>query len=113
MNPNVLGALQWVTGGVSLIAFLAALAFYAYRSRLKASLDIIQTAPEKDRVKAIDAFADRFSVDTSGLTKDQKLQVVMRQLQIRAHRQYIIAVSAVFIGTLFLALAFVAIHLGK
>jgi hypothetical protein len=50
---NAWGALQYVSSGLSLVAFGIAAILLAYRARLAHRAEIIKSAPETDRLDAI------------------------------------------------------------
>ena len=100
METGILEALQYVTGGFSLAAFVGALILFAYRSRLQAKVDLIQSLPEADKAASLSALGDSFQVPTEGLNNVQKLRVIEQQVAIRARRDIIIAVVLVIFALL-------------
>lgn len=100
MSTELLSALQYVTGGFSLVAFITAAILLAYRSRMQSGIDILLALPEAERADSVNSLADRFAVDTSGLTKEQKLRIVLEQLNIRARRDKMVAIVLVIFGFL-------------
>ena len=63
MGVSLLQAIQYVTGGVTLAAFLGAVMLFAYRSRLQSKVNSIKALPEADRAPSLKALADVFQVD--------------------------------------------------
>jgi hypothetical protein len=72
------GALQYVGTGLSLVAFVVAAIFLAYRARLTQRAEIIRSAPEQQRLEAIATTAEFFRVDVSGLTRAQQQEARRR-----------------------------------
>ena len=81
---------------IGLIAFLAAVAFYAYGRRLAERRKIIAHASDKDRRRLIEgAIRDFTIVNTNSLTNDQKFQLINDELKHRMRRFLIASVAAV------------------
>jgi hypothetical protein len=95
--------------GLSLVAFVVAAVLYAYRARLTARARIIQSAPAAERLKAIEATAEFFNVDVSGLSPKQKQEIVMAQIQLRARRELLFAGVSLGIAILLAIVAIVTI----
>jgi hypothetical protein len=106
---NAWSAIQYVGSGLSLVAFVVAIALFAYRARLKQRARIIQSAPAADRLKAIEATAEFFNVDVSGVPPEQKYKIVMAQIQLRARRELLFAGVSLAIAVLLAIVAIVAI----
>lgn len=95
--------------GLSLVAFIVAIALYAYWARLRNRATVISKMPARDRLAAIDATAEFLRVDVSGLPSKDKHDIVLRQLAIRARRELMLAGIAIAIALLLGAVAIVAI----
>ncbi len=108
---NGFSAIQWVSSGLSLVAFIVAAALLAYRSRLKHRAEIISSARAEDRIEAISATAEIFRVDISGLHPAQQENIVMAQLKIRARRELMIAVFGLIIAIFFFSVVVITIIL--
>jgi hypothetical protein len=102
-------AIQYVGGGVSLVAFLAAAALYAYTAWLRHQAQTIKSAPEKDRVEAIATAAEFFRVDLSKWPVKQQQQVVLTQIEMRARRDMLRALVVAVFAILLAVIALVAI----
>jgi hypothetical protein len=94
-------AISYVSSGVTLVAFLAAAAVLAYRASLKKQEALIRAAPEEDRVRMAEQVLERFQVDTSGLTKQQRYDIAMEQIRNRIR-------MAMIVGTVVVIIAFLA-----
>jgi hypothetical protein len=102
-------ALPEIGTGISLVAFVVAIVFYAYRSHLKSRATIIANMPEQDRLKAIDATAEFLRVDVTGLTSKAKHDIVSQQLRLRARRDTMLAGIALVVAILLGIVAILAI----
>jgi hypothetical protein len=76
-------AIPYVSSAITLVAFIGAVAVFAYRSSLKRQEKLIKTAPDHDRVKMAEQILERFQVDTEGLTKAQRYDIAMAQIRNR------------------------------
>ena len=101
--------LPYITSGVTLVAFLAAVAAWLHRSKLKHDSELIRSAPQDKRDALISAYLGRFEVDTANLTKQQQYDVVVKQIDGRAQRFKWLVVAALTIAILFTTLAIYAI----
>ncbi|TPM94228.1 hypothetical protein FJ966_18345 [Mesorhizobium sp. B2-1-5] len=93
-------AIQHVSSAFSLVAFVVAAAVYAYRSRLQTQSELVKSAVKEDRPGVVEAIAERFSVDTRGLTRTQKAEIVLRQIDIRARRELMVFVFFLVVAVL-------------
>jgi hypothetical protein len=106
-------AIQYVTGGLSLVAFLATALLFAYRYRLQTRAKIITSAPEQERVEAIATEAEFFRVQTDGLTKEQKVQIILAQIHARERRTVLFGALVFCVAFLLALIAIVAIEQPK
>ena len=106
------GAIQYVGGGVSLVAFVVAAIFYAYRERLRSHAEIIRSAPEKDRLEAIATDAEFFRVDVGHLSTEAQSEIVLEQLRISSQRNLFLFVSFIVIAIVCGSIALAAILYG-
>lgn len=77
-------AIQYVGTPIALVAFIVAIAAYAYRSSLVERRKLIETAPEADRARLLDS--ELRGVDAEKLTREQRYQLAVRMLEHRAAR---------------------------
>lgn len=101
-------SIQYVTGGLSLVAFVVAALFYAYRASLKQRTDMILAAPPAQRVAAIERTADFLRFDTTALSEKQKERIILEQLKIRARRDQMAFAVALILAVLLAIIALVA-----
>lgn len=103
-------AIQYVSSAVGLVAFAAAVAYMAYRTRLSREQRLIQTAPPDQRVVMAERVLKDFHVDTSNLTKEQQFTLAIQQLDHRkasSKRNAIVVVIISFIAAIVLIVALV------
>lgn len=104
---DIWDAIPLVSSGLSLAAFVTASAVLAYRARLRKQRDIILSAPEGDRVRAIETAAEFFNVETKNLSREQQAQIVLVQIAARSRRDLTWAVllfgTALIVGSIALA----------
>ncbi|MGO4441473.1 hypothetical protein [Rhizobium sp. RAF56] len=106
---NLAAAIPYVTGGLSLVAFVIAAIFYAYRASLKQRRDIILSAPPADRIEAIDSTADFLRIDTAALNQKAKERIILEQIKVRSERNYMIFFASLFFGLILAVIALVTI----
>jgi hypothetical protein len=83
---NMWDAITYVTTGITLIAFLAAIAAWIYKSKLDERERLIQTAPESDRGPLVRNALEFFNVETAGLNKEQQYKIALEQIRWRGQR---------------------------
>src|ERR1700722_15395860 len=76
------GAVQYVGGGFSLVAFIVSAIFYAYRERLHTKAAGIKSAPTHDQLEAIATEAEFFRVNVSNLSTEQQSNIFVEELPI-------------------------------
>src|SRR5262245_51001705 len=91
-----------VSGGATLVAFLAAVSVVFYRLRAQREKELIHSADEKDRARLVEHVLETFVIDTGSLTREQKHDLAIRQLDARMQR-YRIAATVVVMLALVLA----------
>ncbi len=80
-------AIQYVTSGFTLVAFIAAIGGWVYRYRLKSRKEMIELAKPESRADLVQRTLNEFfPVDTAGLTNEQKYDLVIRQIDARSKR---------------------------
>lgn len=85
-------AIASVTSGLTLLAFLAAVGAFVFRSRLLQQVRMIQSAKEADRVQLVQNALEVFHVDASKLTRQDQYRIAMEQIRLRAQRFKISAI---------------------
>jgi hypothetical protein len=96
--------------GFGLVAFIVATLLYAYRARLGQRAEIIKSAPAEERLAAIETTAELFHVDLTGQTSRQRQEIVLRQIQLKARRELLVAGIALVIAVLLAAVSIVAME---
>jgi tetratricopeptide (TPR) repeat protein len=110
---DVWAALQYVGTGLSLVAFAVAAVLLASRARLTQRAEIINSAPEQERLEAIATTAEFFRVDVSGLTRAQQQDIALTQIHSRARRDLLLAGASLVVAILLAAIAMAAIWVSK
>lgn len=80
-------AIAYVSSGVTLAAFIAAVAAWVYRQHTVRTERIIRLAPENQRARLVRNALESFSVDPKGLSEDQKYHLLIKQLEVR-HQKF-------------------------
>lgn len=79
-------AVQHVSTGLALVAFLGAVAVVAYRANLKHRLKIINTVPRQRRAQVITKELNAFGIAATNLTTAQQFDLAKREIDLRARR---------------------------
>jgi hypothetical protein len=88
-------AIQYVGTPLTLIAFVAAIVAFVYRSVLKARIDAIRSAPAKERAGLIEKTLETYSIKDDNLTREQKFGLMSMVLENRIRRLKIIALTSI------------------
>lgn len=91
-------AIQYVTTGFTLAAFIAAAIASVLKRQADNKLKAIQSAPEADRPDLVRDVLEFLHVDPSGLTKGQQYNIAVKQIQERAARFRITAIVVVLLA---------------
>lgn len=102
-------AIGLVSSGITLVAFVVAVAAWAFRQHEIKKERLILTAAEADRAKLVTDALEFFNVDTQNLTKDQQYEIAIAQIKARANRFLIACVVVVIVALLAVAVAAFAI----
>lgn len=97
----------FVGSGVTLGAFLGAVAAWIYRQKILQKSTLIRLAPESERTKLVLAALEFFNVDAANLPELQQYELALQQIRARARRS---AISAVLVALLALLAAAVTIY---
>ncbi len=79
-------AIQYVTTGLTLVAFLVTVIAWAFKSKSEERERLIKAASEDKRADLVRSALEFFEVDTTGLTKEQKYDLALAQIHARAQR---------------------------
>ena len=94
---EIFTAVQYVGTALTLVAFLAAVAAFAFQQQLKSRADGLLAVPEADRLRATQDTAEYIHVDLNQIPLSDRTKVVIEQLRLKAQRQW-----QVFMGFMFL-----------
>jgi hypothetical protein len=84
-------AIQYVTSGFTLCAFIVAVIAWAYKKYSQEQRLRIESAQPEDRGALVSQTLEGFNVDTTKLTKEQQYDIVLKQIAMRIERFRIIA----------------------
>lgn len=79
-------SIQYVTTGLTLVAFLVSVIAWVYKSKSEERERLIKTASEDKRADLVRSALEFFEVDTTGLTQEQKYELALAQIHARAQR---------------------------
>jgi hypothetical protein len=106
MNWN---AIQYVTGGFTLIAFLVATLSWLYKARTEERENLIKTAAEGERATLVRLALEFFEVATADLTKQQQYDIAIAQIRAKVERIRITAIVVCILASLLAGLTVYAI----
>lgn len=101
-------AIKYVSSGVTLLAFIAAIVFAIYRRSLLSRERLIELAPAAERARLVKStLHEFFDVDTNSLSEDHAYQLALEQIHARSRRYLInaVVVLAIFAGSAAVAIA--------
>jgi hypothetical protein len=102
-------AIKYVGSGLTLVAFLCALAAWLYRSYLLRRERLIKSVPEAKRAALVERTLVLFNIDTRKLLPEQQYNLALEQIRDRAKRFRVTAGVIVVIALIAAVLTFVAI----
>ncbi len=76
-------ALKYVTTPLTLVAFLSIILFYYLRDKNKKQVDMLKEGDSGKKNEALQILLDRYQIDSSNLTPQQKYQLIMEQVRRR------------------------------
>jgi uncharacterized protein YjbI with pentapeptide repeats len=98
-------AIQYVSSGLTLVAFVVAAIVGVLRSKIREKERLIKTAGESDRASLVKDALEFFSVDTSNLSKDRQFDVAMAQIRARQLRFTMIIFAVIVLALIGACLA--------
>jgi hypothetical protein len=98
-------AIAWVTSGLTLAAFFAAVGAWVYRLKILEKEKLIKSASEGDRAALVASALEFFDVETGNLTKKQQFDIALAQIHARARR---FSITSILIAVICLTAAAVA-----
>lgn len=93
-------AVQYVTSGVTLVAFLIAVVGAFARSAIRQKERLIRAASEQERAPLVEIALEGFQVDTAALSEERKYSLLMTRLEHKRERFNKIYRFAVLTATL-------------
>jgi len=102
-------AIAYVSSGVTLAAFLGAVAAWIYSKKSEEKARLIETAPESERAQLVQSALEFFHVDTGALTREQRYQLAITQITARADRSRASTMVVIIIAILAAAVTAYAI----
>jgi hypothetical protein len=91
-------AIGLVSSGVTLTAFIVAVAAISYKNKLLVKANLIKSANEADRKDLVINALEFFHVDTSRLSKEQQYDIAMEQIWAKTKRfKHIVSVLCLII----------------
>lgn len=93
-------AIAYVGSGLTLAAFIVAVAAWVYRTKVLERERTIRLAPDNERTQLIERTLEFFDINTSGLSRQQKYDLALHQIHERARRFRITAVVVVVVACL-------------
>lgn len=98
-------AIQYVSSGLTLVAFVVAAIVGVLRSKIREKERLIKTASESDRAGLVKDALEFFSVDTSKLSREQQVVVAMAQIRARLLRFTMIIFAVIVLALIGACLA--------
>ena len=106
----ILDSFKYVTSGLTLVAFLGAIVAWSVRGKTEERERLIKGASDDRRAQLVKATLEFFDVDTSGLTREQRYDLALRQIEARSKRFATIAKIVMLGAGLFAALTGYALY---
>lgn len=113
MGTRMWESVSTVGTGLGLAAFAMAVVVQLYRTKTRARLDEIKSAPEADRLRAIKVIAEAFDINIAELPEKERSRIVMVQLRNRAAREQRLFILFLIVALLCFALAATALITSK
>ena len=93
-------SISLVTSGITLAAFLAAVAAAAYVRWAAQNEKLIRSAPAKERARLVEQALATFHIDAAQLTRGQQFELAMEQIRARRHRSAIASATVLAIAVI-------------
>ncbi|MCK6376959.1 MAG: hypothetical protein L6Q69_23070 [Zoogloea sp.] len=103
-------AIAFVSSGVTLTAFLAAVIAWVYKAKAEERERLIRTAKPEQRADLVRNALEFFHVDTTGLTREQQYNLAIEQIRARAQRFKVVAALVCFLSVVAAAVAIYAME---
>lgn len=95
---------------IALVAFFLAVALYIYKHRVNGKLNLIKSAPEKDRSKLIEASMETYHLTNDNLTKDMKYNLVIKVIEEKRKRLTIYIIALITLAVIISAALLMGNH---
>jgi hypothetical protein len=79
-------AISYITSGLALVAFLAAVTAWVYKSKTEERERLIRSANEGERGELVKHALEFFNINAANLTKEQQFRLALEQIQARGRR---------------------------
>lgn len=89
-----------ISTGISLVAFIIAVATWRYRGQLNRSEQLIKNVTEEDRKVLVKQTLEKFGVNTENLSAKEQTKIALTQIKARARRFLISSLVAVTVAIL-------------
>lgn len=102
--------IQYVTSGLTLVAFIAAAGISLFSRAKRSRADVIETARPKDRGALVEQALKDEHVNVEAVPPDERAGVILEILRTRARRYRINAIVICFVATLTSAIAVYSVY---
>ena len=106
-------AIRYVSSGITLAAFLAAVIAWSYKAKVEERERLIRTAKPDQRADLVRNALEFFHVDTAGLTREQQYNVAIEQIRARGQRFKLLIALVGFLAAITATVAIYAIAITK
>jgi hypothetical protein len=110
MGIGMWESIQYVSTGLTLVAFIVAITAGVIRSKSHQRVRLLEAVPEDQRAKLVERELEFFDVATGGLTKQQQFELALAQINARSRRFGTTAVAVCLVAILFAAVSAYAIQ---
>jgi len=102
-------AIQYVSSGLALVAFIVAAAAWIFKRNSEQTLRMVETAEEGDRANLVRSALEVVDVDTARLTNRQQYELAIELIRARAERFRITALVVCILAMILAAVSVSAI----
>ena len=103
-------SIQYVSSGLSLVAFVIAAAVWLAKSKIEERERLIQSANVEKRPDLVRSALEFFDVDTGGLTKEQQYELALAQIHARSGRFRVMTTAVCTVAFLLVGVTAYAIY---
>lgn len=91
-------AIRYIGSAATLIAFVVAVAAWAYAKRLEQRREVLAEATDSRRADLAALVLERYGIDTRTLSREQRYQLAREELRAAMRRFYVIAAAIIVIA---------------